>query len=87
MATSQSTSCATVEAITSSRPAAFLQHPPRMTDEERQPHPKDVVPPHEGIIFPADELDRVYDQAPTEGVDPVTDDSDVLDKRPTDGPL
>lgn len=57
-----------------------------MTSDERQPHPKDVVPPHEGIIFPLDELDRVNDRAPTDGVDPV-DDADVLDKRPTDGPM
>ena len=58
-----------------------------MTNEERQPHPKDVVPIHEGIIFPVDELDWVNDQAPTEGVDPVTDHADVLPKRPTDGPM
>ena len=58
-----------------------------MTDAKCQPHPKDVVPIHEGIIFPVDELDRVNDQAPTEGVDPVTDDADIQDKRPTDGPI
>ena len=58
-----------------------------MTNDERQPHPKDVVPIREGIIFPLDELDRVNDRAPTDGVDPVTDDADVLDKRPTDGPM
>ena len=58
-----------------------------MTDEERRPHPKNLVPIDEGIIFPVDELDQVNDQAPTAGVDPVTDDADVLDKRPTDGPM
>ena len=58
-----------------------------MTTDERQPHPKQVVPPHEGVVIPADGLDQVNDRAPTEGVDPVEGDADVLDKRPTDGPL
>lgn len=58
-----------------------------MTDDDRGPHPKDIVPPHEGVIIPAGELDRLNDRAPTEGVDPVTQDEEVLDKRPTDGPL
>src|SRR5690606_31959948 len=68
------------------RPGRILAPVDRMTSDERQ-HPKDVVPPHEGVVIPADELDRVNDRAPTEGVDPVNDDADVLDKRPTDGPL
>lgn len=59
-----------------------------MTDEQdRGVHPKDRIPPEEGIVVPADELDRVNDQAPTEGVDPVRREGDVPDKRPTDGPL
>ena len=59
-----------------------------MTDEhDEQPHPKDRVPPKEGIVIPADELDRVNDDAPTEGVDPLTHEGPVPDKRPTDGPL
>ncbi len=58
-----------------------------MTDDDRQPHPKDRVPPEEGVVIPADEIDRMNDRAPTEGVDPVTDDGDVPVKRPTDGPL
>jgi hypothetical protein len=58
-----------------------------MTDEGRPPHPKDRVPIEEGVIIPADELDLVNDDAPTENVDPVTHEGEVLDKRPTDGPL
>jgi hypothetical protein len=58
-----------------------------MTEEERPLHPKDRVPIEEGVVIPADELDRVNDEAPTENVDPVTHDGEVLDKRPTDGPL
>jgi hypothetical protein len=58
-----------------------------MTEEERPLHPKDQVPIEEGVLIPADELDRVNDDAPTENVDPVTRDGEVLDKRPTDGPL
>jgi hypothetical protein len=67
--------------------AGFLHDPPAMTDEERPPHPKDRAPIEEGVIIPADELHRVNDDAPTENVDPVTHDGEVLDKRPTDGPL
>lgn len=58
-----------------------------MADEHREPHPKDRVPPEEGIVIPAHELDLLNDDAPTEGVDPVVDDEPVLDRRPTDGPL
>ena len=58
-----------------------------MSDEERLPHPKDRVPPEEGVVIPAEDLDRVNDESPTENVDPVTDQGEVLDKRPTDGPL
>lgn len=59
-----------------------------MTDEqEPRLHPKDRVPPEEGIVVPADELDRINDDAPTEGVDPATHDGPIADKRPTDGPL
>lgn len=59
-----------------------------MTDQQDPGvHPKDRVPPEDGIVVPADELDRVNDQAPTEGVDPVTDEGPIPDKRPTDGPL
>ena len=58
-----------------------------MVDEERLLHPKDRVPIEEGVVIPADELERVNDDAPTEHVDPVTHDGEVLDKRPTDGPL
>ena len=58
-----------------------------MTDDRRELHPKDRVPPEEGIVIPADELDLVNDDAPTEGVDPVTHEGDLPPKRPTDGPL
>ena len=58
-----------------------------MTDEKREPHPKDVVPPSAGVIVPVEDLDLVNDRSPTAGVNPVTDDDRVLDKRPTDGPL
>ena len=68
-------------------PGRVLAPADRMTSDDRQPHPKDVVPPHEGVIIPTDELDQLNDRAPTEGVDPVNEDADVLDKRPTDGPL
>ena len=67
--------------------AALLQSSRRMTKDKRQPHPKDVVPPSEGIIIPVEELHLLNDRAPTAGVDPVTDEEPVLDKRPTDGPL
>ncbi len=56
-----------------------------MTDEP--PHPKDRIPPEEGIVVPADELDRVNDQAPTEDVDPLDREEALPPKRPTDGPL
>ncbi len=58
-----------------------------MTDEERQPHPKDRVPPEEGIVVPADERELVNDQGPADGVDPVTHEGEVPERRPTDGPL
>lgn len=58
-----------------------------MTDEDRQLHPKDRVPIEEGVVIPADDLDLVNDDAPTENVDPVTHEGEVLDKRPTDGPM
>jgi hypothetical protein len=69
--------------------AAFLHDAGGMSDQ-REPsasHEKDTVPPEEGVVIPADDLDALNDDAPTEGVDPVTNESDVLDKRPTDGPL
>jgi hypothetical protein len=60
-----------------------------MTDERPdQPiHPKDRVPPEEGVVIPAEDLGLVNDHSPTEGVDPVRREDDVADKRPTDGPL
>ena len=58
-----------------------------MSHDERLPHPKDRVPPEEGVIIPKDDLELIADDAPTEHVDPVVHDGDVLDKRPTDGPL
>lgn len=58
-----------------------------MTDDDRELHPKDRIPPEEGIVIPADELHLVNDDAPTEGVDPVTHEGDLPPKRPTDGPL
>lgn len=61
-----------------------------MTDEapERaQPHPKDRVPPEEGVVIPADELDRVNDRAPSEGEDPLDHERGLPPRRPTDGPL
>jgi hypothetical protein len=58
-----------------------------MTDEERRLHAKDRVPIEEGVVIPAEDLDLVNDDAPTENVDPVTHEAEVLDKRPTDGPL
>ncbi len=57
-----------------------------MQDHEQLPE-KDRVPVHEGVVIPKDDLDLINDDAPTEGVDPVTDEGVVLDKRPTDGPL
>ena len=55
-------------------------------DEEL--HPKDRLPPEEGIVHPAGEIDRVHDASPTE-TDSVETDTwgRRLDKRPTDGPL
>ena len=58
-----------------------------MTDEAPQPHPKDRVPPEEGIVIPADELDRVNDRAPSDDADPLEHDRDLPPRRPTDGPL
>jgi hypothetical protein len=59
-----------------------------MTDDDRQPHPKDVPPPKEGVIHPAADLDTIADDSPTEGADPIRQpDAEILDKRPTDGPL
>jgi len=58
-----------------------------MTDDKREPHPKDLVPPSEGVIVPVEDLHLVNDRSPTAGVRPVTDDARVLDRRPTDGPL
>ena len=58
-----------------------------MSDDQQPTHPKDRVPPEEGVIIPKDDLEMVNDDAPTEHVDPATQDGEVLDKRPTDGPL
>lgn len=60
-----------------------------MTDEAHREavHPKDRVPPEEGIVVPIEELDLVNDHAPTEGVDPMTSQEPVPERRPTDGPL
>ena len=55
------------------------------SDEARE---KDRIPPEEGIVIPADEMDRVNDRAPTEGA--TTEQHDVGEpppKRPTDGPM
>jgi hypothetical protein len=58
-----------------------------MADEERLVHAKDRVPIEEGVVIPKEDLDLVNDDSPTENVDPVTHEGEVLDKRPTDGPL
>ena len=58
--------------------------------DQREPTPvpaKDRLPPEEGVVVPTEDLHLVNDHAPTEGVDPVADDGEVLDKRPTDGPV
>ncbi|HVM25173.1 MAG TPA: hypothetical protein VM253_07245 [Candidatus Limnocylindrales bacterium] len=56
-----------------------------MSDEARE---KDRIPPEEGIVHPAEEMDRVNDSAPTEGATAENHDVDKpLDKRPTDGPM
>jgi hypothetical protein len=60
----------------------------RMTDDDQSKlHPKDRVPPEEGIVIPADEFDRVNDRTPTADLDPARHERRVPDKRPTDGPL
>ena len=59
-----------------------------MTDQQDQRvHPKDRVPPEEGVVIPTRDLDLVNDDAPTERADPIRQDAEVPDKRPTDGPL
>lgn len=63
-----------------------------MTDDTREPrlrepHEKDRVPPEEGVVVPADELDRVNDRAPSEAADPLEHEGDLPPRRPTDGPL
>ena len=63
-----------------------MQQSDAMTDEERSLQ-ADEVPIKEGVVIPQDDLELVNDDSPTENVDPITDDGDVLDKRPTDGPL
>ncbi len=66
--------------------AEILHGTRTMQDHDRLPE-KDRVPVHEGVVIPKDDLDQVNDDAPTENVNPVTDDGEVLDKRPTDLPL
>lgn len=57
-------------------------------DSENQLHPKDRLPPEEGIVHPAGEVDQVNDASPTERDSAETGNWDRrLDKRPTDGPL
>jgi hypothetical protein len=59
-----------------------------MTDEQKpRRHPKDRVPPEEGIVIPAEELERVNDRMPAENVDPAAHEGPIPAKRPTDGPL
>jgi hypothetical protein len=56
-----------------------------MTTDDRVP-PKDVAPPEEGVIHPAEELVHLNDDAPTEVGSP-DDRNPTPDKRPTDGPI
>jgi hypothetical protein len=59
-----------------------------MTTDDRSPHPKDVPPPKEGVIHPAQTVDAIADDSPTEGADPIRNPGEeILDKRPTDGPI
>lgn len=58
------------------------------TDEPTPVHRKDQLRIEDGVIHPADELDRVNDHAPTEGAGPERHDRDEpLPRRPTDGPM
>lgn len=57
----------------------------RMTTDNRAPA-RDVAPPEEGVIHPAEEHIDLGDHAPTERGRPH-DDEPTLDKRPTDGPI
>lgn len=56
-----------------------------MTSEEARR--KDTLPPEEGVVHPADELDAVNDHAPTERRPRRDERERIPDKRPTDGPI
>lgn len=58
-------------------------------DTHDETHPKDRIPPEEGVVHPADELDRVNDRAPTDDATAADHDRErpLPPRRPTDGPM